>query len=191
MHLFAWLKQTSMSNFVFFEMNFSVSWKKWICQNIFYWSSKNEKCFINCRTLCSSNLISLIIYTSWRVRHNEKRIIINVLTMSNFVDDRMQSLRSRSKRKLQSIVQCASLRSRSRSMKKLNQRSLNRQYEISISIVLQILERQIFLERLISIRLKRNLWKRKNVLIATNQIISVEIAQNRENSEWLRWTWKN
>ncbi len=49
-HLFAWLKQTNMSNFMFSETNFSVSWKKWTCQNIFYWSSWNERCFIDCRT---------------------------------------------------------------------------------------------------------------------------------------------
>ncbi len=75
-------------------------------------------------------------------------------------------------------------------MKKLNRLSLNRQYEISISIVLQILERRIFSERLISIRLKKNSWKRKNISIAMNQIISVKIVRNFENSELSKWAWK-
>jgi hypothetical protein len=109
---------------------------------------------------------------------------------SSLVNDRMQSSRTRSKRKLQSVALWTSLRSRSRSMRKQNRRLSRQRSEISISIVFQILERQIFLKRLISIRLKKNLWKRKNALIATNRIISTKIAQNSESSELSRWTWE-
>ncbi len=125
-------------------------------------------------------------YTSWRVKHNWKRIIMNVLTMSNLVDDRMQSLRSRSKRKLQSIVQWTSLRSRS--MRKLNKFLRKRRSEFLINFAFRRLE--LFLKRLISIRLKKNLWKQINVLIATNRIISIVIARNLENSKMSKWTWK-
>ncbi len=111
---------------------------------------------------------------------------------SSLVNDRVQSLLSlsRSRRKRRLIVQSTSLRFRSRSMKKLNRFSLNRQYEISISIVLQIFECRIFSKRLISIRLEKNSWKRKNVSIAMNQIISVKIVRNLENSKLSKWTWK-
>ncbi len=43
---------------------------------------------------------------------------------------------------------------------------------------------------LTSIRLKSNSWKRANVSLAMNQIISIEIAQSSENLKWSRWTWK-
>ncbi len=171
-----------------FETNFNVSWKRWICQNISCLSSSKKKCRINCKMSCHLNSISLMTYTSWRVRHNWKRIIISVLTMQNLVDDRVQSLRSRSKRELQQVAQWASRRSRSRSMKNLNRLSSNRQYEILINIVLQTREHRISLKRLISIRLKRNLWKQINASIATNQIISIAIVQNSENSKLSRWT---
>jgi hypothetical protein len=107
---------------------------------------------------------------------------------SSLVDDRVQSLLSRSKRKLQSVAQWASLRSRSRAMTKSNRFLLKRRSEILINFVSRRLESS--LERLISTRLKRSLWKQINVIIAMNWIISIATARNSKNSESLKWTWK-
>ncbi len=71
MNAFTRLTQINKTrNFMSFETNFNVSWKRWIYRNIFCLSSSKEKCSINCKTWCHLKLISLMIYMNWRVKHN-------------------------------------------------------------------------------------------------------------------------
>jgi hypothetical protein len=62
--------------------------------------------------------------------------------------------------------------------------------EILINFVHRFLDFQTQLEFLISTQSKNNSWKKINVLVATNQIISAKNVQNSKNQESLRWMWK-
>ncbi len=108
------------------------------------------------------------------------------MTTSNLANDRVQTLLQNSKRKQSSLRQWISLRSRFLLMKKHR----DRLREIQINFVHRFLDSQTRSEHSISIRLKNSSWKKINVSIVTNQIISAEIVQNSKNQESLRWRWR-